>query len=79
MNWQEYIITDNDILLGKPVVKGTRLSVDHIIGLLANGWTEKELFDNYPRLTKDALKAVFAYIQDCLKDGLLYPTDRISA
>lgn len=72
MNWQAYISSNDKVLLGKPTVTGTRISVEHIIGLLAQGWTEKQILENYPRLTKDSLKAVFAYIQECLKDGLLY-------
>jgi uncharacterized protein (DUF433 family) len=71
-NWKKHIITDKDILLGKPVIKGTRLSVDHLIGLLAQGWSEKQILDNFPRLTQNDLKAIFGYIQECMKDGLLY-------
>jgi len=37
INWQEHIVTDKAVLLGKPVIKGTRLSIDHLIGLLAQG------------------------------------------
>lgn len=40
MNWGNYIVSDDKILLGKPTVKGTRISVEHIIALKANGWTE---------------------------------------
>ncbi len=58
MNWSDYIISDKDVLIGKPTVKGTRISVDHIISLLAQGWTEEKILANYPRLTKDSLKAV---------------------
>jgi len=58
MNWSDYIISDKDVLVGKPTVKGTRISVDHIISLLAQGWTEEKILANYPRLTKDSLKAV---------------------
>ena len=72
MNWQTHITADNTILSGKPTVKGTRISVEHIIGLLAQGWTEQQILENYPRLAAESLKAVFSYIQDCLKDGLLY-------
>jgi uncharacterized protein (DUF433 family) len=72
MNWQEYISSDQKVLLGKPTVSGTRISVEHIIALLAEGWSEQQILDNYPRLTPVSLQAVFAYIQDCLKDGLLY-------
>jgi len=72
MNWQDYIVSDKDVLLGKPTIKGTRISVEHIVGLLAQGWTENEILENFPRLTRDSLKAVFAYIQDCFHDGLLF-------
>lgn len=72
MNWQEHVISDSNILLGKPTVKGTRISVEHIIGLLAEGWTEQEILKNYPRLTAQSLQAVFSYIQECMRDGLLY-------
>lgn len=77
MNWQEYIVSDKEVLLGKPTIKGTRISVEHIVGLLAQGWTENEIIENFPRLTKESLQAVFSYIQDCINDGLLFtPTKR---
>lgn len=72
MNWRNHIETNDQILVGKPIVKGTRLSVEHIIGLLAAGWTEQQILENYPRLSKESLQAVFAYIQDFLKDGLFF-------
>ena len=61
MNWQERIHSDPEILLGKPVVKGTRLSVDFILGLFAAGWTEEQVLENYPHLTREDLRAVFAF------------------
>ena len=72
MNWKAYIETNDQVLVGKPVIKGTRLSVEHIIGLLASGWTEQQILENYPRLSKESLQAVFGYIQDFLKDGLFF-------
>ena len=72
MEWRNHIVANESVLLGKPTVKGTRISVEHIIGLLAEGWSEDQILENYPRLTRESLKAVFLYIQDCLKDGLLY-------
>ena len=71
MNWQEYIVSDQAVLLGKPTIKGTRLSVEFLLERLADGWTEQDLLDNYPRLTKEALQAVFAYVHANLKDNLL--------
>jgi uncharacterized protein (DUF433 family) len=72
MNWKAYIETNDQILVGKPIIKDTRLSVEHIIGLLAAGWTEQQILENYPRLSKESLQAVFGYIQDFLKDGMFY-------
>jgi len=79
MNWKDHIISDKEILLGKPTVKGTRISVGHIIGLLARGWSEAQILENYPRLTKESLQAMFTYIQECIRDGLLFSPIRKSA
>ena len=79
MNWQEYIVSNNDVLLGKPTIKGTRLSVDHLIYLFAQGWNEQQVLDNYPRLTQEHLKAVFAYIYECMQDGMFVGSLKKSA
>jgi uncharacterized protein (DUF433 family) len=72
VNWREHIVSDKDILLGKPAIKGTRLSIDHLVNLLAMGWTENQILENYPRLTVTDLSAVFAYIHECMQDGLMF-------
>jgi len=79
MNWRDHIHTDPKILLGKPVIKGTRLAVDFIIERMADGWTEKQLLENYPRLKQEHLNAIFAYIHECMQDGLLYELPKKSA
>ncbi len=61
MDWKNHIVASDDVLIGKPTIKGTRLSVEFIIDCLASGWTEEELLKNYPRLTKGNLQAVFMY------------------
>jgi Uncharacterized conserved protein len=73
MDWQERITIDPKILVGKPVVKGTRLSVEFIIGLLAQGWSEAEVLRNYPGLTPEDLKACLAYAGDVMKSERVYP------
>lgn len=73
MNWQERIYSDPEILLGKPVVKGTRLAVDFILGLLAAGWTEQQILENYPTLTREDLRAVFAFAAECMQTEIFYP------
>jgi uncharacterized protein (DUF433 family) len=72
MDWRSYIHSDPEVLLGKPVVKGTRLSVEFILRLLAAGWTEHQVLENYPTLTPDSLRAMFAYVAECMQDEALY-------
>jgi uncharacterized protein (DUF433 family) len=74
MDWHEYIHGDPHILRGKPVVKGTRLSVEFILDLLGAGWTEQQLLENYPQLSSDALRAVFAFAAEQVRDDLLLTT-----
>lgn len=59
MNWENYIHSDPNILVGKPVIKGTRLSVEFILGLFSTGWTEQQILENYPTLTTESLRAIF--------------------
>lgn len=72
MDWHVYIHSDPEILLGKPVVKGTRLAVDFLLGLFAVGWTERQVLENYPTLTPKAIKAIFAYSAECMRDESLF-------
>lgn len=73
MNWPERIAIDPEVLVGKPVIKGTRLSVEFIIGLLSQGWTESEVLRNYPGITADDIKACLAYAEDILKSERVFP------
>lgn len=50
--------------------------MEFVIERLAAGWTENELLENYPRLTAKHLQAVFAYIRECIEDGLLISDSR---
>jgi uncharacterized protein (DUF433 family) len=73
MDWRDQIKSDPELVGGKPVVRGTRLAVDFILGLLAEGWTDQELLENYPTLTPEGLRAVFAYAAEVLREETLYP------
>ena len=79
VNWKDYITSDQKILLGKPTIRGTRISVEFILERLANGWTEKEIIENYPILSEKSFQAVFSYTYDCLKDGMLFLRKEMSA
>jgi len=63
-----------DVLAGKPVVQGTRLSVEFVIGLMAEGWREPDIIANYPGLSHDDLIACLAYARDILGAERVYPS-----
>ena len=73
MNWQDRIVIDPAILVGKPVVKGIRLAVEFLVGLLAQGWSEKDILDNYPGLTREDILACLAYAEESLRSHKDYP------
>jgi uncharacterized protein (DUF433 family) len=73
MDWRERITLDPEVLLGKPVVKGTRLAVEFIISLLAQGWSEAEILTNYPGLTRDDILACLSYASTLLQEERVYP------
>ena len=73
MSWQERIVVNPDILVGKPVVKGTRLAVEFIVDLLAQGWTIQEVLKNYPGLTQEDINACLNYASELLKAEKIFP------
>ncbi len=62
IDWRKHIHSDEKILAGKPVIKDTRISVELILELLSNGWTEEMIFESYPNLKTEDIKAIFAYL-----------------
>jgi len=66
-----HIVVNPEILGGKPIVEGTRLSVEHVLGLLAHGMSHREIVEAYPELTIDDVKAVIQYAADALHNDVL--------
>lgn len=73
MDWQSRIVIDPEILAGKPVIQGTRLAVEFIIDLLAQGWTKEDILRNYPGVTGEDIQACLAYAGRALKAEKVYP------
>ncbi len=63
-----------DVLTGKPVIRGTRLSVEFLIGLMADGWSETDILRNYPGITRDDVLACLAYARDMLSSEKVFPS-----
>ncbi|MDX2180068.1 MAG: DUF433 domain-containing protein [Bryobacteraceae bacterium] len=73
MEWRERITANPEVLVGKPVVRGTRLSVELIVSLLGNGWTFEEILASYPGLSVDDIRACLLYAAEVLTEERLYP------
>jgi uncharacterized protein (DUF433 family) len=73
MSLFDRVTIDPAVLVGKPVVRGTRLSVDFLIGLMVQGWPEDEILRNYPGLTHDDLLACLAYAGERVREERVYP------
>jgi uncharacterized protein (DUF433 family) len=67
MTWQDRITIDANVLAGKPIIKGTRMSVEFVIDLLGRGWTTAQVLREYDHLTTDDIQACLAYASDVLK------------
>jgi len=74
MSWQGRIVIDPKILTGKPVVRGTRLAVEFIVELLAQGWSEAQIVNNYPGLSHEDVLACLSYASELLKSERVFPT-----
>ena len=57
MNGENRIVVNPEILVGKPIIQGTRISVEFIIDLLAEGWSHQQVLENYPQITADDIQA----------------------
>ena len=73
MKWQERIVVDPEIVAGKPAVKGTRLAVEFIVDLLAQGWPQTEIMRNYPGVTEEDIRACLNYASAVLRAERVYP------
>lgn len=73
MNWKERIVIDPNVLCGKPIIKGTRLAVEFIVDLLAQGWIEADILKNYPGIAREDILACLAYASEILHAERVYP------
>jgi uncharacterized protein (DUF433 family) len=69
----ERIVQDPKLMVGKPVIRGTRLTVDFILNLLAHGATEREVLDEYEGLNEEDIRACFLFATKALKNTDFMP------
>jgi uncharacterized protein (DUF433 family) len=72
MDWHQRIVIDPDVLVGKPVIKGTRISVELVIDLMARGYSKEQIIDQYDHITAEDIQACLAYASETLRSERVY-------
>ena len=73
MDWHSRIAIDPKVLVGKPVIRGTRISVEFVVDLLAAGWTHEQLLESCPHIAEQDIRACLAYAAELLREEQIYP------
>lgn len=68
MDWRDRITSNPEILVGKPVIKGTRISVELILGWLANGWSFDKIIEAYPHISREDILAALAFAAEMMHE-----------
>ena len=71
--WNDRIVMNSAVLTGKPVIRGTRISVEFIVDLLAQGVSEPDILKNYPGVAIEDIRACLAYASEVLHAEKVYP------
>jgi uncharacterized protein (DUF433 family) len=78
MSWQEHIEQRPDVMLGKPIIKGTRLTVEHVLERMGAGWTELQLVESYPHLKVEQIRAALTFASRALaSDETVFLADAV--
>ena len=73
--WREWIVSNPSVMMGKPVIVGTRITVELILKKLAAGETIDDLLEAHPRLTREAIQAALAFAAEALRADVVYPIE----
>lgn len=73
-NLLKRITINPEVMVGKPTIRGIRITVDQILRALAGGISEKELMEDYPELQKEDFQAVYLYVADLVDEEQVFPT-----
>ena len=68
MEWRDRIVSDPNVLMGKPAIRGTRISVELILGWLANGWSFDDIIAAYPHIVRDDVLAALAFAAELMRE-----------
>ena len=78
-DWHDRITVDPDILAGKPIIRGTRISVELLMDRLGDGWTMEQILESYPRLTRDDVLAAVRFVAEIFREEHFVAVSKASA
>lgn len=79
MNWKDRIVVDPDILVGKPIIKGTRISVELILDRVADGWSVEDILKAYPHLAREDVLAALSFASELFKEEKFIAIGKVMA
>lgn len=79
MNWKDRIEVNPAVLVGKPIIKGTRISVELILDRLADGWTMEDVLASYPHVSREDVLAALSFASELFKEETFVAVGKVSA
>jgi len=76
-DYRDTVVSNPGVMMGKPVIAGTRITVESILERMAAGESVEQILDAHPRLTEDAVRAAFAFAADALRADVTYPLETL--
>lgn len=78
-DWKTRSVVDPDILVGKPIVKGTRISIEPILDRLSDGWTMEDILTSYPTLNREDVLAALSFAAELFKEETFVAINKVAA
>ena len=78
-DWKQHIVVDPKILTGKPIIKGTRISVEFILDRTAGGWSLDDILESYPHLTREDVLAAHSFAAELFKEDTFVAIGKLTA
>lgn len=78
-NWKDRIVVDPAILVGKPTIKGTRISVELILDRVSDGWTMEDILSSYSALTREDVLAALSFATELFKEETFVAINKVAA
>ena len=73
------IVSNPKVMMGKPVIRGTRITVELILEKLAAGQSEEQVLQAHPHISREAIRAALAFAAEALQASVMYPLERVAS